>query len=685
MSFTLHIKLYREGDFISEHEFSEEVVKIGRLTSSHIRLHDPKVARIHACIEPEPDGGYAIIDMGSTEGSFVNGQRVSKHRLTSNDEIRLGDSVLKVELIQSPEALPVDAIVESYVQPSSEDAAVLSSAPAPFAPSIDHEVNDILGGPTLGAVPATATTDTRTGEITLNPDSYISESAPNSTAALIEMAHGQSPNGMSWPPAGSQIGAWGSAPNNLASDAVKPEDRVLELKLIWSSTVLETLNFETQKRITMGDKAQTKGLGPFAKYLGCDIDVPAKTLPDRAFPVAEATGAPGTNYCINVHSSFGGRLERADGAVVPIAEVMSRGKPSGLPDVWSVPLLAEDTLYLQHGALTLQFRYIRRTKFIAPGFFETVNYAYLNILVLAFFLHALTIASFLATPKVTVELEEQLFKNRSRFIHSAFIKEKSQKAQESLLKDLNSGPKTAKAKGSEGKAGDKGSKNTEGKRAAEGKLSDQEVAKSVLDNILGFGKGASARRKIFGSGGLGGDLRAAMGNIRGRRVGDASGNTGLGARGKGPGGGGLSMASMGLGALGTAGFGGGGDGDYGDNATNLGKKEERAVVISQGTPVIRGSLDKELIRRVIKRHINQIRYCYERQLQATPGLNGKVRIEWVITAQGRVRNSKVVESTMADVKVERCMMRKIRTWIFPKPKGGGIVIVTYPWVLKPTG
>ena len=100
---------------------------------------------------------------------------------------------------------------------------------------------------------------------------------------------------------------------------------------------------------------------------------------------------------------------------------------------------------------------------------------------------------------------------------------------------------------------------------------------------------------------------------------------------------------------------------------------------------IRGSLDKELIRRVIKRHISQIRYCYERQLQVNPGLNGKVRIEWVITAQGRVRSTKVMESTMGNVQVERCMMRKIRTWLFPKPKGGGIVIVTYPWVLKPTG
>jgi len=696
MSFTLHIKLYEDSQLSSEHEFAEGIVKIGRLASAHIRLHDPKVARIHACIEPEPDGGFAIIDMGSTEGSFVNGQRVAKHRLESGDEIRLGDSLLEVELTGNvaPEALPLSAIEGSSAE--SKDQAIEldhplpsgleSNSDQPLAPSLSEDVNEILSSPGEAQAPAL---DTRTGEIKLNPDSFMSipvTGPPSSSqGALMDLAHGRPSTGMSWPPPGSQVGAWGSAPNNLASESVSPQERVLEVKLIWGVSVLETLNFETQKLITMGDKAQTTGWGPFTNYLGCDIDVPAKSLPNRAFPIAESTGAPGTNYNVNIHSSFQGRMERADGAVLSIEDVVSRGQPAGLPEVWTVPLLAEDTLYLQHGALTLQFRYIRRTKFVPPGFFATANYAYLNIFVLAFFLHALTIASFLATPKVTVELEEQLFKNRSRFIHSAFIQEKEQKDKKSLLKDLNSGPKSAKAKGSEGKAGDKKSKNNEGKLANKGKPDDKEVARSVLDNILGFGKGATARGKIFGSGGLGGDLRAAMGNIRGRRVGDASGNSGLGARGKGPGGGGLSMASMGLGALGTAGFGGGGDGDYGNNAANLGKKQEREVVISQGTPVIRGSLDKELIRRVIKRHINQIRYCYERQLQASPGLNGKVRIEWVITAQGGVRNTKVVESTMADVKVERCMKRKIRTWLFPKPKGGGIVIVTYPWVLKPTG
>jgi len=700
MSISLRVKLFSGNELVSEHEFNREIVKIGRLASAHIRVTDPKVARIHACIEPDSGGNYSLIDMGSTEGSIVNGQRVSKHPLQSGDEILLGDSLLIVELVhqsvlpgaelslESQEPLRIDAFYGEGQKGLIDPA----SSPPQGNPSLAADVTSATLSNSSAPISSESNAhDFRTGEVTLNPDSFSApplgmDSHPQANHdAIMGLAQGHSMSG-SWSlPPGSQYGAWGSAPNNLASESVPPKERVLEIKLIWHGSVLETLNFTDQNIVTMGDKARTAGWGPFTRYVGCDIDVPAKTLPDRAFPIAVRSGSAGTDYLVNIHSSFTGHLERADGSVLSIEDMKARGGPAKLPEVWSVPLLAEDTIYLQHGGLTVQLRYIRKTLFVAPGFFETANYAFLNIFVLAFFLHALMIASFLATPKVTVELEEQLYKNPSRFIHTAFIEEKQKQEKRSLLKDLNSGPKSARAKGVEGKAGSRKSKNKEGRMAAKGKPDDKEVARSVLDNILGFGKGGGARGKIFGSGGLGGDLRAAMGNIRGRNVGDAAGNGGLGARGKGPGGGGLSMTSVGLGAIGTAGFGGGGDGGYGDGATALGEKVEREVVISQGTPVIRGSLDKELIRRVIKRHISQIRYCYERQLQVSPGLNGKVRIEWVITAQGRVRSTKVMESTMGNVQVERCMMRKIRTWLFPKPKGGGIVIVTYPWVLKPTG
>ena len=43
----------------------------------------------------------------------------------------------------------------------------------------------------------------------------------------------------------------------------------------------------------------------------------------------------------------------------------------------------------------------------------------------------------------------------------------------------------------------------------------------------------------------------------------------------------------------------------------------------------------------------------------------------------------VASSTLNDAEVEACLVRKVSTWPFPTPKGGGVVIVKYPLVFEP--
>lgn len=95
-----------------------------------------------------------------------------------------------------------------------------------------------------------------------------------------------------------------------------------------------------------------------------------------------------------------------------------------------------------------------------------------------------------------------------------------------------------------------------------------------------------------------------------------------------------------------------------------------------------GGLDKEVIARVVRAHLGQIKHCYERQLLVDPGLFGKVVARWVIDPAGRVDVSSVKKSTMGNRNVENCVVSKIKGWKFPKPKGGGKVIVSYPFLFK---
>ena len=707
MASPLKVVIYAGSNLLREERFDRDIIKIGRLASAHLKLDDPKVARIHAVIEATSDGnGFSIIDMGSTDGTFVNGERVSKEKLADGDEIRVGDCRLVVALdglsdapavaaapraiaVSSSSALEVVPAAES-LEPASELTPEAEPLPHPELVASDGEASEPPAAAVQAAQPRALSFPelgpASTGTHPLRPDSFGSEVAASAPMVAPSTLKELSQGNQGWPAAGVQYGAWGSVPNNLASHTVSPTDRLLEIKTIWEGTVLDTLNVYRQPVVTMGDEPVTKGVGLFKRFVGCDIDVPAKQLPERAYPLAEAIGGDGAHYGVNVHRSMEGRLERADGAILDLDEVRRRGESGPMADVVRVPLEAEETLYLSHGQLTLQLRYVRRTHFIPPGLLESMNYSWVNILILAFFFHALIIASFIATPRIQQELTEKLFKNPNRFVQLRFRQEEKQKNNADMLAKLKAGPEGAKAKGREGKAGRKDYKGKkQGRMAVKGAPDDKEIAKSTLNKLFGNVEGGERRSYLFGTGGLGGELEGALGGVTGAQVGDAAGLGGLGTRGAGPGGGGLSMSSVGLGKLGTAGRGGGGDGDYGAGVGNLGKKADRDIQISAGNPIIMGSLDKEIIRRVIKAHINQIKYCYEKELVRSPGLFGKVNMEFTITAKGGVRESKVKQSTLNNAEVERCIGAKIRTWKFPKPKGGGIVIVRYPFVFKRTG
>jgi TonB family protein len=89
--------------------------------------------------------------------------------------------------------------------------------------------------------------------------------------------------------------------------------------------------------------------------------------------------------------------------------------------------------------------------------------------------------------------------------------------------------------------------------------------------------------------------------------------------------------------------------------------------------------------KVIKRHQNEIKFCYEQELQKTPTLGGKVAVAWTIDPAGSVSEANVSESSIGNANVESCIVQRIRRWKFPEPSGGGVVNVTFPWIFKAAG
>lgn len=95
-----------------------------------------------------------------------------------------------------------------------------------------------------------------------------------------------------------------------------------------------------------------------------------------------------------------------------------------------------------------------------------------------------------------------------------------------------------------------------------------------------------------------------------------------------------------------------------------------------------GALDREIIRRVIRRHGREHAGCYEAALVRRQEAAGKVVARFVVASDGRVIATDVLSSEIRDVELARCMTDAIAKWRFPAPRGGGMVAVTYPFVFR---
>jgi TonB family protein len=107
-------------------------------------------------------------------------------------------------------------------------------------------------------------------------------------------------------------------------------------------------------------------------------------------------------------------------------------------------------------------------------------------------------------------------------------------------------------------------------------------------------------------------------------------------------------------------------------------------LIAYDAVVVRGSLDVGTIRRTIRRRENEIRNCYELELQKHHKLEGRLVLEITIAASGQVTAASISESTLNNEPVGACVVAVARAWTFPSTVGGADSLVHYPFVLQPS-
>ncbi|MDP6958272.1 MAG: FHA domain-containing protein, partial [Planctomycetota bacterium] len=92
-----------EDQETKELEFDRDTITLGRHSTSDIHVVDKKASRHHAKIEIV-DGEVRVTDLGSNNGTKVNGENIVTHLLTEGDEISIGATTIKVNQLDLPVA-----------------------------------------------------------------------------------------------------------------------------------------------------------------------------------------------------------------------------------------------------------------------------------------------------------------------------------------------------------------------------------------------------------------------------------------------------------------------------------------------------------------------------------------------------------------------------------------------------
>jgi hypothetical protein len=724
---TFHI--YQGGQLVRSETLAQDVIKIGKLDSMHLKLEDEGVSRMHAVIETAPTGEVFLTDLGSATGSIVNGQRQKKVQLRTADQLQFGSTVIAIELGDAGE----------YAGSAEGEYEEQTPARAPTARS--------LKATQLGTPPAS-----QQGQLPTNPFGAPAAQSgmtggfgaagygqPAAYSAHAQHANtgdeGQSdPEHPYVPPQepghdygsqASQQGHYGqeyddqygshdhgeelegmdnvvyqlipqTAPVNPSE--IDGTDAAIEIVILWGElSILHVAHLSPPRPFYVGEAKDAKG------KLTTDFLIGSESIGTERLPIIVPSGG---GVAVVVAPDAVGDVTIGNDTM-SMEDLLAQGQlqpSSELPGAYQYPLPAGATARVMYRGFTFVVKPMVAARPVGVGQANRVDWKSYTWTFVSIGLHAALLLLFYFRPPDSSSLSLDLLNADSRLVK--YLIEPPETVEEEQPewltenKEDDEGGQGKRAKDEEGQMGKKDEQKTKNKFGIEGPQDNKdphmarEEAKEAAANagIIGTlkamtGAWNSPTSPYGRDSAEGNDAMSALGALMGDQVGGNFGFGGLGLRGTGRGGGGTGEGTIGLGNVGTIGHGaGGGTGSgYGSGAGGFRGRDAKVPRIRSGQADVHGSLSKEVIRRIIGRHINEVRFCYEQELNSRPDIQGRISIKFIIAPTGAVQNALVDSSDMGAPKVEQCIAQSVRRWTFPAPEGGGIVVVTYPFVLQQTG
>ncbi|MDX2092243.1 MAG: AgmX/PglI C-terminal domain-containing protein [Kofleriaceae bacterium] len=744
----LTFRIFKGDQLLREEKLSLSVIKLGKVPSAHLKLDDETVSRMHAIIEVNGPGDVSIIDLGSTKGTFVNGQKVNKAKLQSGDTIVVGETRIELAIGAGVEEEAATAVnlgaapaadvvasaprppvpVASPARPVAPPAPAFATPAAPASPAAFAATAPVSAPMAPAIKPPPGMGPALYGSVPVSPAGFqaamASEADEMGGARAVEVAamlgdsvvgvkHCMDPRGgkvspMTWglfAGAGAlaivaAVAFWISVDNAaynkgkfdyITQKQKKPASAFRPNVLSYSydgmmfGGLFLGLGLATWALVRLRNEQKS----PYFRIGNAPgVEFPTEGAPAASFPLV----APhGDDFQFNFANGMEGEMV-VNGQTTSLAELAAQGRTSisPIPPGAKIRVRAGKTTFLVSAVP-------QPRRHVMPLF------AALESRVAAYFAGSLAVhlGFWLVLEQIPPEdeganldlasLEDASTRSNSSTQDDPPPPEEEDKPDDGA--EESGGTGTAMAL-EEGKMGKKDSDRAEGQYKMQQTQADPQLARQqaieqarnagILGSTALTQGGAFASLTGTGDISSGFDDTNIYGGLLGNEAGEMNGGFGFGRSGFGPGGGGTGWGTIGTGRYGTIGHGSGTGSGYGVGGGRGGMRGRSAAVptVSIGQPNAQGDLDKAIIRRYIKRNIQKIQYCYEKELLAKPNLSGTVSTQFFITPNGNVASA---SGSGVDPGVASCVAGVIKEIEFPKPKGGGGVQVNYPFTFRAAG
>lgn len=708
MSQSLTLKIFQNGQLVEQKTLSQDVIKIGKLKSSNLCLEDDSVARMHAVIEVS-GSDVRVIDLGSSTGTILNGRRVEKNDvLKSGDVLEFGPFRVEVEFsASSATVVPQGGTVVSAA-PVAPAPAMTMVPMAPAAAPVQVAAAHAMAAPQRPVMQIDAS------EVEVQDGSRVTEVVTMYGRTVVDVQHvGQVKSKTAQAPLFFVMGgllfiagagvfgyevtqdwtAWEkearTATDQGRAAPPAPGFGLGGLGIGLALLGLVPFTFGAMRLRDTGVQNYTLGEGHHATF-----HVPPQGLPDNvAFPLVRGGDH---DYALQFTRDMVGEVT-LDGQKISLAELVASGRAGSSGNAYTFPIPAGAHCRVQYGDLTFHVNSVAPGKVIANKSEADKPFWLYNAASLAVIGSLLVLVHLIPDDMLSMNEDETSAENRFvGYMNQPDEIPEEEPPPEQENSDDEAGGTGQRHKGEEGKMGKPTSKNKSGLYAMKGpKDAIPQMARNFDPDMMARNAGilgmvqqesghflASPYGAAFA---VGNDDEDVWGGLTGTEVGEAFGVGGLGLVGTGRGGGGTGEGTIGLGNVGLIGKGGGGGtgSGYGrGSGAGFGGRGARVPRVRQAKADVKGALDKDIIRRVVRAHINEVRYCYNQGLVRDPNLKGRVAIQFTIGPSGSVPAAVVQESSIKDANVGQCVAKAVKRWKFPKPDGGGNVVVTYPFVLE---